>query len=88
MVNNSYNKFDIDFTVHIVYTNRAFLSIARDPFKTRVWSKEHSRSWWNAVCEGKFGSVWWKENLRMEKATFDFLCQEIRPHIEKQVGAL
>ena len=35
---------------------------------------------------GKFGSEWWKENLRMEKATFDIICHEIRPYIEKEVG--
>ena len=35
------------------------------------------------MSKGKFGSEWWRENLRMEKATFDIICREIRPYIEK-----
>ena len=60
--------------------------ISRCPLQWRVWCKTRSKNWWKAVSEGKFGSEWWKENLRMEKATFDIICREIRPYIEKEVG--
>ena len=33
---------------------------------------------------GLFGEEWWKENLRMKKTTFDYLCNQLRPYISKQ----
>lgn len=39
---------------------------------------------WEGVKNGLFGERWWKENLRVNKATFDFLCGELRQYISKQ----
>ena len=32
----------------------------------------------------KRGEHWWRENLRMHKSTFLFLCNELREHIQRQ----
>lgn len=50
-----------------------------------MWCKPRSRHWWEAVRSGVFGSEWWKENLRMSQDTFIIICNELRPHIQKQV---
>ena len=60
--------------------------ISGSPSQWQVWCKTLSKNWWKAMSGGKFGSEWWKENLRMEKAMFDIICREIRPYIEKEVG--
>jgi len=41
--------------------------------------------YWEAAKAGAFGDEWWHENLRMSKATFGILCDELRPHISKTV---
>ena len=38
-----------------------------------------------AVQSGMFGGGWWKEHLRMSQDTFTFICEKLRPYIEKQV---
>ena len=53
-----------------------------------VWCKPASREWWAAVNNGFFGEEWWKENLRMSRATFDKLCDSLRPYLEKSVTRL
>ena len=50
-----------------------------------VWCRPHSRHWWEAVKSGVFGSEWWKENLCMSQDTFDIICNELCPHLQKQV---
>ena len=34
---------------------------------------------------GMHGENWWRENLRMSKETFQIICTELKPHIERQV---
>ena len=41
--------------------------------------------YWEAAKAGAFGDEWWHENLRMSKATFGVLCDNLRPHISKAV---
>ena len=33
---------------------------------------------------GLYGDAWWMENMRMTRETFEFVCSELRPHIERQ----
>ena len=33
---------------------------------------------------GLYGETWWKENLRMSRATFKIVCDELRPHIKRE----
>ena len=49
-----------------------------------VWCKYRSTEWWRDVMNGLYGDDWWKENLRMSESTFKLLCDELRPHIERQ----
>ena len=41
-------------------------------------------NWWEDVLSGRYGDMWWKENLRMSRVTFDILCRELHTHIERQ----
>ena len=34
--------------------------------------------------EGTFGEMWWENNLRIKKSTFDYLCKELKPYIARQ----
>ena len=49
-----------------------------------VWCKERSTDWWSEVVSGLYGESWWQENLRMTHDTFIILCNELRPHIQRQ----
>ena len=49
-----------------------------------VWCRPRSLNWWEDVLSGRYGDIWWKENLRISRGTFDILCRELRPHIERQ----
>ena len=40
--------------------------------------------WGSDVGSDRYGEAWWKESLRMSRNTFNVLCQELRPHIERQ----
>ena len=50
----------------------------------RIWCKPRSTEWWTGVITGLYGDEWWRENLRMTRDTFEILCNELRPHIERQ----
>ena len=49
-----------------------------------MWCRPCSVNWWEEVQSGRYGDMWWKENLRMSQTTFDILCRELRLHIERQ----
>ena len=34
---------------------------------------------------GSHGDGWWRENLRMTKDTFDVVCNECRPHLQRHI---
>ena len=47
--------------------------------------RPRSQDWWERASTGVFGGDhWWRENLRMNRATFQILCNELRPHIERK----
>ena len=48
-----------------------------------VWMKPRSNSWWEDVVNATFTSDDWLENLRMSKATFLYVCDELRSSVEK-----
>ena len=53
-----------------------------------IWVRPRSDHWWKDVESGKYGENWWKENLRMTKHTFQILCSELQPYIQKETTAL
>ena len=56
----------------------------KEKVQRSVWCKERSTEWWHDVISGLYGESWWLENLRMTHRTFDILCDELRPYIERQ----
>ena len=50
----------------------------------RIWSKDRSLEWWRGIEAGLYDDGWWTENLRMNKRTFDVICNELRPHLSRQ----
>ena len=48
-----------------------------------VWCKPQAQGYWEAAKAGVFGDGWWYENLRMSKATFGVLCNQLKPYIQK-----
>ena len=60
-------------------------ALARRQRGPRMWCKPRSTKWWKGVTTALYGDRWWKENLRMTRDTFEIVCNELRPHIERQV---
>ena len=48
-----------------------------------VWSKERSSFWWEQIVGRTFTPQDWLENFRMSRATFLYLCNELRSAITK-----
>ena len=48
----------------------------------KIWCKSRSKQWWSEALSGIYGDGWWRENLRMSRETYMFLCDELRPHIQ------
>ena len=46
--------------------------------------KERSSYWWDDVVNRTFSAHDWLENFRMSQATFLYVCNEIRPVVEKE----
>ena len=44
-----------------------------------IWEKQRSREWWTDIVKGTFSDDQWMENFRMTKATFEILCDDLRP---------
>ena len=57
---------------------------SKERVQRSVWCKERSKEWWREVVSGLYGESWWLENLRMTHRTFDILCDELRPYIQRQ----
>ena len=49
-----------------------------------VWTHERSGEWWDRIVNRCFHGRDWLENFRMSRETFLYLCQELRPTIERQ----
>ena len=64
----------------------AVLSLAatRNSVRQSIWCKPRSKEWWKHVVAGVYGDGWWRENLRMSRETFHVVCDQLRPHIQRQ----
>ena len=49
-----------------------------------VWCKPRSKDWWMKAVRSDYSDNWWYSNLRMSKETFDVLCIELRPYLQRQ----
>ena len=48
-----------------------------------IWCAPRSKQWWEAVLAGLFGEDWWKENLCLLHTTFNIICNELHPYIQR-----
>ena len=48
-----------------------------------LWCKERSSHWWQHIVHRSFTANDWNENFRMSHATFLYVCNQLRPFIEK-----
>ncbi|KAK0154186.1 hypothetical protein N1851_003732 [Merluccius polli] len=51
--------------------------------KPSVWAFNRVSEWWNIVVPG-FTNAQWVQNFRMSEETLDFLCNKLRPVMERQ----
>ena len=49
-----------------------------------IWKRERSDYWWSTVVNGIWNDRDFRENFRMSKDTYHFLCQELDIHIRKR----
>lgn len=61
----------------------AFL-LAKPVVYRQIWVKTRSCEWWDRIVMASFNDRDWIENFRMQKSTFMYLCNLLRPHIQKQ----
>ena len=49
-----------------------------------MWCKTRSKDWWIQAVSGNYGERWWNNNLRMSQQTFESLCTELRPYLQRE----
>ena len=49
-----------------------------------VWCIPRGRQMFSDAMSGKLEVNWWKQNLRMSQDTFNILCNELCPFIQKK----
>ncbi|XP_062516381.1 uncharacterized protein LOC134191776 [Corticium candelabrum] len=54
----------------------------------QIWSYPRSSDWWDFVVQRTFSARDWKENFRMCRETFLYLCEKLRHEIEPEVTHL
>ncbi|XP_065908880.1 uncharacterized protein [Dysidea avara] len=53
-----------------------------------IWMHPRSSNWWEDVVLQSFGSRDWLENFRVSRTTFNYLCEQLRPLIEKETTVM
>ena len=48
-----------------------------------LWAKERSTHWWDHVVNSSFTPQDWLMNFRVSKATFEYLCEQLRSSVTK-----
>ena len=61
------------------------LLLLRKRSGVRIWRIARSNEWWKRAMAGIYGGDWWRQNLRMSRDTFEILCTELKPYLERQV---
>ena len=52
--------------------------------RKNIWVQPRSRDWWNFVTSSSSDSSWWHSNLHMSRSTFNYICSQLSPYIQKQ----
>ena len=53
-----------------------------------VWMRTRSSHFWEYIINRTFSDKDWYENFRIRRHTFKYLCEKLRPHIEKETTRL
>ena len=69
-------------TRHALFAQHAIFKEQTARVARRIWSRPRSRSWWTDIVPG-LSDYEWKENFRLNKATFKFLTDKLREKLQK-----
>lgn len=50
----------------------------------RIWTRERSSVWWERIVLGEFSEEDWQQNFRVRKHTFDHICDQLRPRLNRR----
>ena len=53
-----------------------------------IWENQRSREWWTDIVKGTFSDNQWMENFRITKATYEILCDDLRPSFPDQARSI
>ena len=63
----------------------AAYSIVSSQVDSRIWKFDRSGYWWqHIIAKETLSENDWLETFRMNRATFDYLCHQLAPMIERQ----
>ena len=52
--------------------------------KRRAWVFPRPQNWFQGLLNDRVIDHWWKENFRVSRGTFEFICQLVGPNMERQ----
>ena len=61
---------------------RAHRELARRP--RRVWVFPRPQNWFQQLLNNNALDHWWKENFRVSRDTFEYICQLVGPALQRQ----
>ena len=64
--------------LYLFYRNRR-LQVARGP--RRAWVFPRPQNWFQELLNSRALDHWWKENFRLSRATFEYICRLVGPAI-------
>ena len=67
-----------------VVMSSAIVELIYGRHERTIWMNPRSSHWWEDVVLRSFGVRDWLENFRVSQETFHYLCQQLKPLIEKQ----
>ena len=67
--------------LYLFYRTRR-LQVARRP--RRAWVFPRPQNWFQVLLNNRALDHWWKENFRVSRATFEFICRLVGPAIARR----
>ena len=64
--------------------NSVLLHCMKPSPERKVWCEVRSESWWEDIVKRQFNDNDWVKNFRMSRDTFEDLCKEVSPYLQKQ----
>ena len=73
-----------EWVIFLLYMLMSAFLLAKPVVYRQVWIKTRSSEWWDRIVMASFNNRDWIENFRMQKSTFMYICNLLRPHIQKK----